>query len=453
MTLLFRTTLMSFLVIIFFNSASAQERCKSGIIHNQLKLSDPAYALKVQQNEAVIQNILSNPMRTSGIYTIPVVVHVLHLGEAVGTGTNISTAQIMSAINNMNDCYSGSAGYPLDIEVQFQLAQRDPDCNSTSGINRINASGTSTYGTQGITTANEEIVKALSKWPNAEYYNIWIVSEIDNNGGGSGTQGYAYFPGAGSDVDGAVILFNSFGYDPTGTIGYNLKAFTRHNSTANHELGHGFNLYHTFEGDDGNSDGNPDQCPVNTTCSTDGDLCCDTEAHRRDDGDCGATGSTCTGQSIVTIVENIMAYSSDVCQVRFSADQKTRMRAAILGARGTLLTSPGLMPVTGSTPSVAKTCSPNSTELSNNFGMGVFGLTIGSTSYSSSGTVADGGFRDNWCSNFSLTPSTLYSIQVDNATVNDEKVKVYIDYNNDGDFSDSGENIFNGNTGGASHSG
>jgi hypothetical protein len=436
------------------NNKITAERCKSGILHHQLMQTDPQYAARIQADEAKIQQIISSGGDRSGsTYVIPVVVHVLHLGESVGSGTNISDAQINSAISNMNACYSGTGSYPTNIDVQFQLAQRDPTCNATTGIIRVNASGFSNYGTNGITSANETTIKAISKWPNSEYYNIWIVSEIDNNGGGSGTQGYAYFPGASSSYDGAVILYNSFGYDPTGALGYNLKSYTNRNVTANHELGHAFNLYHTFEGDDGDSDGSVDQCPVNVTCTTDGDKCCDTEAHRRDDGDCGATGNSCTGQSLVNVVQNIMAYSSDVCQVQFTEDQKSRIRAAISGSRGSLLTSPALLPVTGSAPIVTKACSPQSTNLSNNAGMGVYGLTIGSTTYSSSGTVADGGFRNNWCSNFSLAPSTTYSITVTNGTLNNEKVRVFIDYNNDGDFEDSGETVYNDNTGGLTHTG
>ncbi|MCE3280847.1 MAG: hypothetical protein K0S44_3038, partial [Bacteroidetes bacterium] len=433
--------------------AQTQERCKSAILHHQLMQNDPQYASRIQANEAAIQQVINSGVRTGGIYTIPVVVHILHKGESVGSGTNISAAQINSAIANLNDCYSGSGSYPTDIEVQFQLAQRDPFCGSTTGIVRVNAAGTSDYSTNGITDANELTIKALSNWPSSDYYNIWIVSEIDGNNGGSGTQGYAYFPGASSGRDGAVILYNSFGYDPTGTIGYNLKSSTRYNATTNHELGHAFNLYHTFEGDDADNNNVADQCPVNASCTSDGDLCCDTEAHRRDDGDCGSTGTTCTGQSILTIVENIMAYSSDACQVRFSADQKTRMRAAISGTRSSLLSSPGLTPITGSAPTASKTCSPQTTNLSNGFNMGVFGVTVGSTSYNSFGSVSEGGFREKWCNSFSLSTNTLYSITVNNGTPNNEKVKVYIDYNNNGDFSDAGENVYSDNIGALTHTG
>jgi hypothetical protein len=39
---------------------------------------------------------------TQSLYTIPVVVHIIHNGEAIGTGTNISNNQILSQINAMN---------------------------------------------------------------------------------------------------------------------------------------------------------------------------------------------------------------------------------------------------------------------------------------------------------------------------------------------------------------
>lgn len=453
-----KTVITVFLASVLLNTVRAQinsssEPCLSGVRHRQLMQSDPEYLKRIQENEIWIQNIINTGFKSGNTYVIPVVVHVLHLGEPEGTGTNISTAQINSAIANMNTCFGGGGSYPQNIDVQFQLAQRDPNCNPSTGILRINASGTSDYAANGITTSNEVTIKALSKWPNGEYYNIWVVSEIDGNNGGSGTQGYAYFPGAGSDKDGTAILYNSFGYDPTNSLGYNLKTYTNLNVTALHELGHAFNLYHTFEGDDANDDGVADQCPINVTCTTDGDKCCDTEAHKRDDGDCGATGTTCTGQNISDVVQNIMAYSSDVCQIKFTAEQKARMRAAISGPRGSLLNSPGLLPISGTSPLVAKSCSPQTSNLSNNYGMGVYGLTIGTTTYSSSGTIADGGFRNNWCSNFNLNTNTSYSITVTNGTINGEKVKVFIDYNNDGDFIDAGEEIYSDNTGAFTHTG
>ena len=41
--------------------------------------------------------------RISAIKTIPVVVHVINKGEAVGIGTNISDAQVISQITTLNN--------------------------------------------------------------------------------------------------------------------------------------------------------------------------------------------------------------------------------------------------------------------------------------------------------------------------------------------------------------
>ena len=424
------------------------EQCLSDHKHQSLLQTDPEYAQKFADNQAIIRQITQSGQRSTGTLTIPVVVHVIHLGEPEGTGTNISDAQIQSAIDNMNDCYSGAAPYDVDIDVQFQLAVRDPFCAATDGILRVNGSGTSNYATHGITDANEFTIKALSKWGNGEYYNIWIVSEINNNNGGSGTQGYAYFPGASADRDGAVILYNSFGYDPTGSLGYNLKSYTNHNATANHEMGHAFNLYHTFQGDDGDLDGSPDQCPADSDCSTDGDEICDTDAHRRDDGDClDASGTTCHGGNIFPVVENIMAYSSDECQTKFTAGQRDRMRAAICTSRASLLTSPALTAVSGSAPTANQNCQPQTTDLSNTFGMGVTNVKINTTEFGSSGAVGDNGYVEKWCNHTAgLSANTLYDVEVTVGSLNTEDVRVYIDYNNNGDFSDAGENIFSSNS-------
>ncbi len=348
------------------------EKCKADILHQKLMQTDPAYAQKYVENEMMIQNYV--PTRSS-VLTVPVVVHVIHLGEAEGTGTNISDAQIHSAINNLNDAYRGNGGYATDMEIEFCLASRDPSGNPTSGINRVDGSGTSDYATEGITndlgsSQNEVSVKALSKWSNADYYNIWVVSEIDGNDAGGGTQGYAYYPGAPSSVDGAVVMFNSFGYDPTGAYCYNLKSYTNYNVTLIHELGHGLNLRHTFQGDDANSDGVADQCPDNTDCSTDGDAVCDTDPHQRDDGDCGDTGNTCAGAGtdLGYIVQNFMAYSSDQCQTVFTAGQKTRARAALTGSRASLLTSLGCsnVPVSNFSTCTLSGCAGSSIDFMDN---------------------------------------------------------------------------------------
>ena len=41
--------------------------------------------------------------------------------------------------------------------------------------------------------ADYETIRDYISWPSTDYLNFWIVTELDNNGGGFGYQGYAYF--------------------------------------------------------------------------------------------------------------------------------------------------------------------------------------------------------------------------------------------------------------------
>ncbi len=421
--------------------------CKSDKKHIDLMMNNPAYAAKRQEFHQSMMDYLSNNNSSqralSGTVTIPVVVHIIHLGEAEGTGTNISDAQIQSAIDNLNDAYANTGYNGLDTEIQFVLAARDENCSATDGINRINGTGVSGYSTDGITDANETDVKALSKWDNYTYYNIWVVSEIDGNDGGAGTQGYAYFPGASSSVDGAVVLYNAFGYDPTGALGYNLKSYTNYNVTTIHELGHGLDLYHTFQGDDGDGDGTADQCPANGDPTTDGDLCADTDAHRRDDSDCDAIQNTCHGVSGSTVYNNFMAYSSDDCQDRFTSDQKDRMRAALELERPGLITSLGGTAPTETGP-IAATCSVDYTT-PNSFGMGITDFEFNTIHVVSGTSQNDEGYHDRTCAfKTDLTAGSDYDLNIELGPANNQDIEVWIDYNNDGDFEDANENVFSG---------
>ncbi|WP_242157924.1 zinc-dependent metalloprotease [Aestuariivivens sediminis] len=459
-------TILPLLAAVFFNiSFFAQDLalCGTDAVHKKLMKTDPSYKSKFLQsqekiNDAMQAKIAAGKMSTTQ-YTIPIIVHVIHLGESVGTGTNISDAQVQSAIDNLNVAFSGSGSYLTDINVDFVLAQRDGECNASTGIIRVDGSSTSDYATQGLTyngfgSDNEEAVKSLSKYPGDEFYNIWIVSEINDNGAGSGTQGYAYFPGASPDIDGAVIVYNAFGYDPSGVLGFELKSYTNRNVTAIHELGHAFNLFHTFEGDDSDDDDVADQCPINTDPTSDGDACADTSPHRRDDGNCGDSGETCAGigTDLADVVTNFMAYSSDVCQVKFSVNQRDRIRTVLEGVRWSLINSSGGLPPENP-PSAALSSTPTTQSIAVNSGIGVYGLSLDSTTYSSGDAEDDGGYRDNSCSRFNLGSNTMYTISVRTGSINNEHVKVYIDYNNNGDFNDSGEEIFSSTNNLEIHSG
>ena len=157
------------LLLLFLSSINFINSQECGFDNDlEKRRQDPNYIQQELQFEEKIQKYMSpenmqNRM-AAGVLTVPVVVHVLHLGETVGSGTNISDAQIQSSIDNLNDFYRGlTVASPIDFEIQFALAQRDPSCNVTTGINRIDASGVPNYSASGVSFlgagADETVLK------------------------------------------------------------------------------------------------------------------------------------------------------------------------------------------------------------------------------------------------------------------------------------------------------
>ncbi len=338
--------LITGLVLLTENVFAQHEKCGAAHLHNQM-MQDPVYFQRAQEFEQYVKTF-SPENKIAAQYRIPVVVHVLHKGEAVGVGTNVSDADIRAAIQELNNRYrktAGTAGFGngVDMEIEFALAVRNPNGQCTNGINRVSMTGNATYMASGVrsTTSNgitDAQLKAVASWDRNRYYNIYLVSEIDNNEGGAGVQGYAYFASShGTSVDGAVVLAANF------TSGGSM--------TTTHEMGHALNLFHTFEGD-----GSGANCPTqaNGCGSNQGDCCADTPPHRRSQSDCNVNGTnSCNNNSSNSLfVRNYMDYSSDACMNMFTANQKTRALAACSGPRASFFASTNLALVPVSAPVV-----------------------------------------------------------------------------------------------------
>lgn len=357
---------LNILLLATFSALSLQsiaqtEPCASDWLHKKEMLANPEYREAFQVNREAARSF--NEGREDLVYHIPVVVHVIHRGEPVGTGSNISDEQIHSAISSLNKAFrkEGITGNGVDTGIDFCLAEKSPTGAAHTGINRVSAAEIGDYGTNGITyggiSNNEKAIKALSRWDNKKYYNLWVVAEIENNNAGSGVQGFAYFPGAPGTVDGAVMLYNAFGYDPQGNYGFNLKSYTRMNGTLIHEMGHGLNLYHSFEGD-----GSGTSCPTEVSCGNDGDEVCDTPPHKRSNSSCvPGVANSCGDGTSDAYIHNYMDYSSDACKNEFTHGQRNRMRSALVYSRPLLATSTacsGMPPIITSTDEESPSMKP-----------------------------------------------------------------------------------------------
>ena len=261
--------------------------------------------------------------RTKEVIVIPVVVHIIHNGEAIGLGSNIPDAQVESQIDVLNEDFrrlnadasnTPSVFQPVaaDIEVEFRLAQRDPEGFPTNGIERVNGNRDEWF------LVDNYDLKTLSNWPSEDYLNMWVTAL------GGDFIGYAQFPV--SDIggleiasnsaltDGVVMDYRTFGsvdkYPPA-----NLSAQYDLGRTTTHEVGHYLGLRHTW-GDGG--------------CDVD-DFCADTP--RSSERHLGL-GSPCSFPSTRTcgsddMFQNYMALTDDVCMNLFTQDQKTRIRTVL----------------------------------------------------------------------------------------------------------------------------
>lgn len=281
----------------------------------------------------------TSTLRTKATRKIPVVVHIIHKGEPIGTGTNISDAQVISQITVLNkdyqrlnadanetpDMFEPLAG---EMDIEFELARRTPEGLPTSGIVRVQGPN------RNWTSADDAEFKALSYWNADNYMNIWVVDIIDY-------LGYSQFPISdlpgleGSPdapyTDGIVINPSVFGSDDFGD--FDLDPDYNKGRTTTHEVGHFFGLRHIW-GDDGGS------------CMTNGgnsDYVDDTPD--QENNSVGCPNHPKTGcNNTVAMIQNYMDYTDDVCMNLFTIGQIERMNTILESSprRLSLLSSNGL---------------------------------------------------------------------------------------------------------------
>ncbi len=319
------------ILFLFISTFSfSQERCGFSIGNRLKQLKNPNWIKQQAEFEFQLKEFQNNQKGqnfrvTDKVYRIPVVVHVVHNNDSNFIGgsnnTNISDEQIKTQIKVLNEDYrrkTGTNGFnanPIgaDMEIEFELALKDPNGNVTTGITR-------TYNAKPSFDLQYEnqLLANLIRWDYEKYLNIWVVKSKN------GTIGYSEFPydskltgldstpediAAQQIFDGVVIDYQNFGI----CCG-NLRNSYNLGRTTTHEVGHWLGLLHP-NGDE--------------VCGN--DYCEDTpQIERMNDGTtCNRLTSNCSGVLRTNLIENYMDYSPDRCMNIFTLDQKNRTRVAM----------------------------------------------------------------------------------------------------------------------------
>lgn len=312
------------------------ERCGTMQRLEQKFESNPGLKIEFEQqqtefNKALREGVYTLANRTATqrdadtrtVYNIPIVFHIV-----LNNPNSITDAQIQAQLDTLNKDFFGANEDSVKIPswfkplfgksgIQFCLAERTPDGDNTTGIERITTTKTSF-------STNDEVkhssTRGANVWSSDKYFNVWITS-LSNN-----VLGYATFPDDGLvDEQGVVIDYRSL---PGGSSSnYN------NGKTLVHESGHYFNLYHIWGDDNSGSctgtdyiDDTPNQADATAGCFT------------------GIKTDNCTPLGSGVMYQNYMDYTYDACMVMFTKQQVTRMEAAVIAYRSSLLTSNGCSP-------------------------------------------------------------------------------------------------------------
>ncbi|WP_422859795.1 M43 family zinc metalloprotease [Flagellimonas sp. S174] len=262
-----------------------------------------------------------NPVNEE-IMRIPLVVHVIHSGYAIGEENNLSEERIRRQIQILNEDFRrkpGTRGFNTHIDgadskIEFVLAKQTPDGTSFNGINRIDT----TSVVVDILGYGPNHYAQYAYWNPEQYINIWttpVPRSTECLALGIATGPDVDLPGINhlaipqpGDAEGILVSWMHFGESE-------IECHARFGRTLTHEMGHYLGLLHTWGG---------------STCEFN-DYCDDTPAV-----DTPVYGRTafkgCQGEMVQ--IENYMNWSHDDVMNMFSKDQIERMRYVLTNHEG-----------------------------------------------------------------------------------------------------------------------
>lgn len=324
-----KTKLFLLIFFLFCIDISAQEHfCRvkeeNDIIYreNPSSLKEKNAFDKFSREFATKEKNKSNQKRTA-TYTIPVVFHVY---GSTQNGATVTYEKIVTALQKVNEDFNGLnddynsvepffQGMRGTLNIEFKLAKLTPTGACTTGV--VFHPVKKGYGNGG--GYDQQIQE--DAWDNYKYMNVYIQSDLYNDGG-TNNSGVAWYPNTWmSDNNLARVVYN----------GLYLHGNTNNEfaSVLSHEFGHFLNLIHTFEGGCSGTD------QVDDTPEEDG----------RHALGC-SSGTNCTGNRVN--FENYMGYNGAAgCYKMFTQGQITRMLAALQHPARITLWQPENLTATG----------------------------------------------------------------------------------------------------------
>jgi len=316
-------------VLIFFTTFSIAQHCASDIYLQQRLAEDLTLTERRSTLERFTQNWITESehhLQRRQVITIPVVFHVVWRTPE----ENISDAQIQSQLEVLNADFRAMnveitevpaifRSAIADTEIEFCLAQTDPDGNATTGITRTQTTVAQigTKFTDGRRAICYTDLGGRDAWNTDQYLNIWIGKTTPT------FIGEASYPGMAPPAeDGIRIDYAHIGTTGTVSPPHHLGR------TLTHEVGHYLNVEHPWgmglnnpdcSKDDGIEDTPPQSTTFRNECPVHPQVFCGT----------------------ASMFMNFMNYTNDACMAMFTAGQKARMLAALNGPRAGLLNATG----------------------------------------------------------------------------------------------------------------
>ncbi len=305
----------------FNQNIAAQFNCENGKKFEEYSISDPFAAKQCEKDRAKLDEFTKRyalqKIANDTVVVIPTVFHILHLfgNENISKSQVIEALRIMTADYRMQnadtvDVDSAFQSIRADMQIEFRLAQIDPDGNCTDGIIRYNTPFANDFD-DALGMKSWVQSQTNNPWSASKYFNVYVTK--------NGSGGYSTGPSSDnnwSTNSGVVVKHNVVGNSGT--------ALNSGGRYMTHESGHWFNLIHTW--------GPTNEPNASTNCNVD-DLVDDTPLCTGQ-WNCPLDKNSCVDSPIDLIdnLQNFMDYSD--CVIMFTAGQRDRAQAALASSTG-----------------------------------------------------------------------------------------------------------------------